>query len=626
MTDSEGTSPVPSPESASVGSSARIRSLTLISALVLVASATAVGVFATLNRRAAIAAMTEQMDAFVRVTVGTVEIGLSSGQVGEVRSFLTSLSESPLFGGATLFSEDFRPILSIPEDFYIGEQRRARVMEIGELSEGSLTYRAASLAEDDGEVLGHLVIAVSREPLEEGARQALLGMLLAGSLLLLPTVGAIGWLLTRMERELRSQEGRLREAQREIEIQAQLRRSQEEKASLEARLRHSQKMETLGTLAGGIAHDFNNLLTPIIGFADVAQDEVAESSSIRSDLEKITHSALRARDLVSQLLAFSRQQEQDFKSCRPQDIVSEVLQLIPMMVPSTLDVHSEVDENSPRIYADPAQIHQVLMNLCINASHAVGSRPGTLFVGLESCTVVDGALLARNPSAEPGSFVKITTRDTGVGMDAETASRIFEPFYTTKKVGEGTGLGLSVAHGIITAHRGMITVDSEVGRGTTIEVYLPTMDADAAAEISDGTATGVAHEVLKDGGEARGRVMIVDDEVAVGTYMARVLERFGYQVETFSDPEAARADFAANPGAWDLVLTDQTMPHLSGLDLARQIKEVRHDIPILIATGYSRDIEAGHWRAAGISGVLAKPIGMRDLVDAVEEVLEGPGS
>jgi PAS domain S-box-containing protein len=386
-------------------------------------------------------------------------------------------------------------------------------------------------------------------------------------------------------------------------------RAAEERERLEAQLRHAQKLETIGTLAGGIAHDFNNILTPIIGHVELALGEDGVDG-VREDLEEVRDAALRAKDLVSQILLFSRRSERSFSTVDPSLVVREALKLLRSTLPSTIAIEAHVDAAVPRVMGDATQLHQVVMNLGTNAAHAMRERGGSLEVRLERVTL--GAADAAELSVAPGDAVRLTVRDTGHGMDAATRDRLFEPFFTTKAVGEGTGLGMSIVHGIVTQHGGAITVASRVGVGTTFEIHLPAAERAATPESAPAAVVDPT---------AHARILVVDDDAVVARLVGRILERLGYEAVTTTLPLEVPAMLAGADRAFDLVITDRTMPGMTGIDLAARIAEWRPGFPVVLLSGYSE--LGGHADAAalGFREVLTKPVSRDVLAAAVARVL-----
>ena len=337
--------------------------------------------------------------------------------------------------------------------------------------------------------------------------------------------------------------------------------AEERQRGLEQQLRQSQKMEAIGTLAGGIAHDFNNILAVIIPYCQLVAEELSSRPDLQKQVGVVLKAAERAEKLVQQILAFSRRQRQELDIVDLRPIVTDVLRLLRSALPSTLQMVQNIHP-APPVLADPTHIHQVIMNLCVNAQHAMEGRQGVLEVGLDGVWV-DQALCARSPDLHVGLYARMTVRDTGCGMSEATLSRIFEPFFTTKEIGRGTGLGLAVVHGIVKQRDGAILVQSRVGEGTLFEVFLPAHTQPAA-----GTAEVPRPAPSRANGE---QVIIVDDEPDITGVLNSLLRRAGYSVITFNDPRAALAEFVSRPADTDLIFTDLTMPGMTGLDLAKTV-------------------------------------------------------
>jgi PAS domain S-box-containing protein len=386
-----------------------------------------------------------------------------------------------------------------------------------------------------------------------------------------------------------------------------------EQRTLEDQLRQAQKMEAIGTLAGGIAHDFNNILGAISGFAELAKMD-ATSPPIHNSLDEILKACKRAGDLVRQILAFSRRQEQKRLPLQLWRIVDEATRLLRAALPATIQFDIDLSSDAPAVLAEPTQIHQIVMNLCTNAAHAMSGRPGVLGVKLDRFEA-DEEFVALHHGSRPGWYVRLTVSDNGHGMDRATLDRIFEPFYTTKAPGEGTGLGLSVVHGIVRNHDGIVTVYSQPGKGTTFHIYFPAHEGGTAELAVDSAPAPRGH------GE---RILVVDDEVALVHMTERVLKRLDYVVDTATDPERAREAIRAEPKKYDLVLTDLTMPGLSGLELASFALNANPDIKVILMTGYFANVSTDQVSALGIKEVLMKPISIRSMAQIIGRVLGQP--
>jgi PAS domain S-box-containing protein len=388
-------------------------------------------------------------------------------------------------------------------------------------------------------------------------------------------------------------------------------RMEEEKSRLEAELFQAQKLEAIGTLAGGIAHDFNNILWAIMGYTEMTLMSLPENSPERFNLEQVMQAGGRARDLVNQILAFSRTSIKAREPLRPSLIIKEALKLLRATLPTTIEIRSDIKSPDAMVLADATQLHQVLMNLCTNAAHALQETGGIMEVGLEE-VIVDSANPAQDPALIPGAYAALTVSDTGPGMEPAILSRIFEPFFTTKGVGEGTGMGLSVVHGIVKSYGGEITVTSQMGRGSTFRVFLPMVKGEEkpAPVVCSPLPTGT------------GRILCVDDEPMLVDLLKAELGRLGYDVTARNSSVEALELFQAHPEQFDLVITDQTMPHLTGMQLAHELRRLRPDVPIIICTGYSDKVSEEKIEQAGIKKMLMKPVDLRQLVEVVRGVLD----
>jgi len=370
-------------------------------------------------------------------------------------------------------------------------------------------------------------------------------------------------------------------------------------------------MEAIGTLAGGIAHDFNNILTPIIIYSEMALYDLPEDNSLRYPLEQIIQASNRAKDLVKQILAFSRQDEQELRPMRVSTIVKEALRLLRASIPTTIEIRQTIPVEVGSILADPVQIHQILMNLCTNAAHAMRTRGGVLGITLEDVTL-DPETSASLGDIKAGSYVRLMVSDTGHGMTSDVLERVFDPYFTTKKQGEGTGMGLAVVHGIVKRHRGAIAIRSEPDAGTVVQVYFPRIDAPTSLTVEGRLPYPRGHE----------HILFVDDETSLVAMAKHMLERLGYRVTAQTSSREALESFSSQPESYDLVITDLTMPTMTGLDLSREILRVRSDVPIIMCTGFSELITAEDAKAIGIRELIVKPIHTRQIAETIRRLLD----
>ncbi len=379
--------------------------------------------------------------------------------------------------------------------------------------------------------------------------------------------------------------------------------------SLEKRLRQAQKMEAIGTLAGGIAHDFNNILAAIIGYAEMGlYDKNVERRDLDFCFEQILIAGERARDLVNKILAFSSNREKKVQKIRVSSIINETLELLRASIPKTISINKHVTTGEDTIIADSTQVHQVLMNLCTNAAQAMRDKKAVLTITLDTASIS-----TRIPDLEPGTYLRLSVQDTGTGMDAAIIDRIFDPFFTTKGPAEGTGMGLSVAHGIVKSLGGTITVESELGKGSTFHVYIPP---------AEGAIPGKKHKSVGKPIGGTENILFVDDEGAIVTLAEKMLSSLGYAVTAFTKSTEALETFKARPDAFDLVITDQTMPDLTGLELAREMLRIRPDLPIILCTGYSHSITPRKAVSLGIKKLIMKPIKRSTMAKAIRNALQ----
>jgi len=408
-------------------------------------------------------------------------------------------------------------------------------------------------------------------------------------------------LVPAIERELREANNR-RKQRSETEI----------REKLQDQLRQSQKMEAIGTLAGGIAHDFNNILSAAIGFTEMALTDVKKGSRVATCLEQIMIAQQRAADLINQILTFSRKSDNESKPVWIQEVIQEALSLLRSTLPSTIEIHQHIDPDCGPVLADPTQLLQIIMNLSTNSYHAMREQGGILDIRLTPLVVSDEAP-PENIDLQQGTYAQISILDTGTGMNDDTVQRIFEPYFTTKERGEGTGLGLAMVHGIVQDHGGTIQIDSRPDEGTTFHIFLPLLDINKGIEQDEDL-----HENLK-GSE---RILFVDDEDQILRFAKIALEKLGYDVRIYANSMEALNAFEDNPTGFDVVVTDQTMPFLTGAELAKRMLEVRPDLPIVLCTGYSDLLSEEKALELGVMDYITKPIMIKDLAGAIRKVLK----
>jgi len=391
-------------------------------------------------------------------------------------------------------------------------------------------------------------------------------------------------------------------------------KAEQEKIVLETQLRQAQKIEAIGVLAGGIAHDFNNILFPILGFAEMIRDDLAEGSPIKEHVLEIINGTKRARDLVKQILTFSRQEEGLLQPMKAHIIIKEVIRLVRSTFPSTITINQSIDSDCGAIFNDPTRIHQILMNLVTNAYHAMEENGGVLTIQLKRGHMDDSAALLHH--LEPGNYAVITVADTGQGMSSETLEKIFDPYFTTKEEGKGTGLGLSLVYGIVKASGGHILVTSKAGNGTQFDIYFPECDIDQ--KIIEKTDTqhifrGYSH------------VLVIDDEFPVANIGKQIMERLGYRVTVRTSSIEALELFKNRPDDFDVVFTDMTMPNMTGDRLSKEIKNIRPDIPVVLCTGYSSRMTAEKAKKLGIDALVYKPLLLTEVSETLFTVLDKKG-
>ena len=384
-----------------------------------------------------------------------------------------------------------------------------------------------------------------------------------------------------------------------------------EQKKMEIRIQQAQKMESIGTLAGGIAHDFNNILWGIMGFIEMSLIEVQEGSILEENLNQALSAGNRAKELVQQILSFSRMSEQEKQLIDIQIIAKEAIKLLRASIPTSIEMKQNIAKTKTTVFADPTQIHQVIMNLCTNAAHAIEKSEGVMEIILEPVDIATPQVLTNGEIAE-GPYIKLSVSDTGIGMDPVTLNKIFDPYYTTKSQGTGTGLGLAVVHGIVSAHGGGINVHSEPGKGSIFEVYIPRIDTGIVAA-SEKTMP------LSKGNE---KILFVDDEEGLVNLVTRMLGHLGYEVVATKSSNEALDLFRKQPDQFDLVISDLTMPFMTGDKLAQEMMKIRPDIPVILCSGYSKKLSEEQAREIGIRRILMKPIVLKDLSKIVRQVLD----
>ncbi len=388
--------------------------------------------------------------------------------------------------------------------------------------------------------------------------------------------------------------------------------AEEAQRTLESQLLQSQKLEAVGTLAGGIAHDFNNILVSLLGNAELAKLKLPADHPVQKYIERLLDGSERARDLVRQILAFSRRQEGVRKPVQLQSVVKEGLKLIRASIPATIEIRSEFLDQCPYVLSDPGQIHQVLLNLCTNAVHAMDAHGGRLQIR-EGQMLVDDLTAQRNPDLKHGLYYVLSVEDSGKGISSTVLPRIFEPFFTTKDQGKGTGLGLSVVHGIVRSHNGAILVRSEEGKGTVFEVFLP---------VFEGSVEKQAHQHVAAPPGKNERLLVIDDEPELLATTKDILLDLGYQISEFSDAREALELFRRDPHAFDLIITDLTMPRMTGVDLAHAVRMINPYIPILLVTGYQQLADDEQLKTVGIREIVTKPFRVEAIAHALRRLLD----
>ncbi len=452
-------------------------------------------------------------------------------------------------------------------------------------TEVAIDDSGAPIRDKDGKVMGVVLVFRDINKRREAERQIL---------------------RSREELEIRVQERTAELAGANKELREEI--SKRERA--EQQLRQAQKMEAIGTFAGGIAHDLNNILSPVVINSELALLDLPGESGIRESLELILQSGMRGKDLVKQLLLFSRKSEKKQEIVVLTPMIKDTFKLLRASISKTIQIKLQLETETDTVFADPTQIQQVIMNLCTNAAYAMRGRTGSIEICVQGITFGSDDLPESEMKA--GDYLVLAIKDSGCGMDEEIRKRIFEPFFTTKPLGEGTGLGLSVVFGIVKDHMGHITVYSEPGKGSIFKIYLPKLDTGTSAEAE-------AFKPIPGGSE---RILFVDDEEIIANSVRKMLQRLGYQVAALMDSREALKLFSQDPSQFDLVIADQTMPFMTGKDLGREVMRLRPDIPVILCTGYGDLISSEKAAAMGFKGFIMKPFTVREGAEIVRRVLD----
>ncbi|NLD93991.1 MAG: response regulator [Fibrobacter sp.] len=383
-----------------------------------------------------------------------------------------------------------------------------------------------------------------------------------------------------------------------------------EQITLINRLRQSEKMEAIGQLAGGIAHDFNNILGGIIGYADIAIDSMSRDDPTRTYIDKLIKSAERARNLVAQILSFSRQSKEMKTVVNVGRIISEVVDMLRATLPASIKINTIIESNQHTVLADPTKIHEIIMNLSTNAAHAMNDK-GELQIICKT-QQIDVPMEGRIGTIQKGIYTVVSVIDNGCGMDQQTLDHIFEPFYTTKETGKGTGMGLAVIFGIVQSHNGNITVESTEGKGSCFTIYIPSTNQHEPPVTADSAAIPSGKE----------NILVIDYELVLIDLLTAILTSLGYTVTSFSDSKSALDMFRADPDKYDLVITDQTMPGISGLDLSKEMLKIRSALPVILCSGFSKQVDERIALDAGIKAFITKPFRKRELAIIIRDVLD----
>ncbi len=392
---------------------------------------------------------------------------------------------------------------------------------------------------------------------------------------------------------------------------AEQKKAEHEKKKLEEQLIQAQKMEAIGTLAGGIAHDFNNILGIIMGYSDITMEQPEDPEFVKKNLQYIMKASDRAKNMVKQILAFSRKSEQTMQSIKIGEIIKETINFLRSSIPTTIEIRSNIEDDLESIMGNPTQINQVLMNLCTNAAQAIGNEGGVIEINLKEYIVESKN--STFPDLQQGKYQQLSISDTGCGMDKETIARVFEPYFTTKNDIDGTGLGLAVVYGIVKSHNGEIETDSKPGEGSTFNIYFPVKTIDHI-KVDEKKAIPVS------GGSER--ILFVDDELYLAKLGSTILEKLGYNVEYKTSSLEALELFKADPEKFDLLITDMTMPIMTGVKLSQEFQKIRPDFPTILCTGFSSSVNKDNYKSFGINAFLMKPLLKNEMANVVREIFD----
>ncbi|MCK5340137.1 MAG: response regulator, partial [Desulfobulbaceae bacterium] len=376
----------------------------------------------------------------------------------------------------------------------------------------------------------------------------------------------------------------------------------------------AQKMEAVGTLAGGIAHDFNNILAIIMGFSELALLKLPEESNAKEDMKRVFDAGIRAREMIKQILTFSRQRKFELEPLYLHLVLKESLKLLRASIPSTIEIQEDIETKNDTVLADLTHMQQMIMNLVTNAYHAMREKGGVLSIRLFPVAMDPEKVEAQGLVLEPGKYLQLDVGDTGEGMGKRVMDRIFEPYFTTKDIGKGTGMGLAIVHGIVMNHGGDIAVESEPGKGTVFHVYLPLCEKSSVKEVEERQG-----DALPTGKES---LLVVDDEEHLLEMEKQMLIGLGYKVTAMNDSEEALKRFIVTPDAFDLVITDMTMPHMNGVELVRKLFAVKPELPVILCTGYSELINEQKAKMLGIREYMMKPVVLEKMARVVRKALD----